>query len=139
VSKKSQIYNEEIDELLVSNSQLILSTLNKEGKIHTVPVSYRYRDGEFVIWTFLDRHIVFNIKENPDVTLLINQEEPEKYLMIYGTAQVLMKDDAAFKEKMIWVYEKHGSKDDALTFLDDFILSEMDFISVTLDEIISYD
>jgi nitroimidazol reductase NimA-like FMN-containing flavoprotein (pyridoxamine 5'-phosphate oxidase superfamily) len=140
VSKKSlPIHDKEIDELLVSNSQLILSTLNNEGMIHTLPVSYRYRDGEFIIWTFLDRNIVFNIRKNPDVTLLINQEEPVKFVMIYGTAEVLMKDDAAFKEKIIWIFEKHGSKDDALKFLDDFILSEMGFISVLLKEIISYD
>jgi general stress protein 26 len=138
VSKKST-HARAIDEFLVSNSQLILSTLNNEGKIHTVPVSYRYRDGEFIIWTFLDRTIVFSIRENPDVTLLINQEEPAKFVMTYGTAEVLMKDDEAFKEKIIWIFEKHGSKDDALTFLDDFILTEMDFISVSLEEIISYD
>jgi nitroimidazol reductase NimA-like FMN-containing flavoprotein (pyridoxamine 5'-phosphate oxidase superfamily) len=131
--------NNELENLLIKNSQLILSTLNTDGKIHSVPVSYRYRDGEFVIWTFLDRHKVLNLDETPDVTLLINQEEPPKYAMVYGTAKVLNKDDDSFREKLSWVLEKHVSKDDVSMFLNDFLYSEMDFISVICQEIISYD
>jgi hypothetical protein len=59
--------------------------------------------------------------------------------MIYGTAKILNKDDGTFKEKLFWVFEKHVSNEDASKYLNDFILSEMDFISVKPDEIITYD
>jgi nitroimidazol reductase NimA-like FMN-containing flavoprotein (pyridoxamine 5'-phosphate oxidase superfamily) len=128
-----------VEEFLTENSQLILSTLNEDSTIHSVPVSYRYREGEFIIWTFLDRHKVLNLNTSPNVTLLINQEDSPKYAMIYGTAKIINRDDETFKEKMFWVLEKHVSNEDASRYLNDFILSEMDFISVKPDEILTYD
>jgi nitroimidazol reductase NimA-like FMN-containing flavoprotein (pyridoxamine 5'-phosphate oxidase superfamily) len=62
-----------------------------------------------------------------------------KYVVVFGTAQIINRDEETCSDKLSWVLEKHISNEDASRYLNDFILPELDFISVSPDEITTYE
>ena len=70
-----------------------LATHNPDGTIHVVPVWFKYVDGVILLGTQAMTRKVKNVERDPDVTVLIdNQEAPFKGAMIYGTATLDTED-----------------------------------------------
>jgi len=70
-----------------------LSSHNKDGTIHTVPIWYKYHQGELLLGTQEISQKVQNIKRDPHVTVLVDTTEPElKGVMVYGNAEIVHKD-----------------------------------------------
>ena len=83
-----------------------LSSLNPDGTIHIASVYFRYDNGDILIGTQDISHKIRNIKNNPNVTVLIdNQEAPFRGVLIYGVAtleyeNVVAKRAAIFSRYM---------------------------------------
>jgi PPOX class probable F420-dependent enzyme len=88
-----------------------LSTHNQDGTIHTVPIWFRYHEGEFLFGTQDVTQKVQNIRRDNRVTVLIETTDPNlKAIIAYGTA-VLDYDDVIAKRRM--VFEKYMPAQDA--------------------------
>src|SRR6188472_2891910 len=73
-----------------------LSSLNPDGSIHTVPVLFRFDGQDIVIGTQLVSRKARNIERDPNVTVLVdNQEPPFQGVLIYGRAQLEHDDVVA--------------------------------------------
>ncbi len=89
-----------------------LSTHNSDGTIHISPVYFKYIDGEIIIGTQVASCKVRNIKRNPQVTVLIdNQVPPWKGVLIYGEATL---DDVDVVAKRAAIFERYTTPEEAL-------------------------
>ena len=88
-----------------------LCTLNPDGTIHIAAVYFKYDNGDIIIGTQNMTHKVRNIENNPQVTLLIdNQAPPWKGVLIYGMAELDYEDVVA---KRALIFERYRSPEDA--------------------------
>jgi len=88
-----------------------LSTLNPDGTIHIAPVYFKYDNGDIIIGTQDMSHKVRNIKNNPLVSVLIdNQTPPWKGVLIYGEAELDYEDVIA---KRVSIFERYNTPEDA--------------------------
>jgi nitroimidazol reductase NimA-like FMN-containing flavoprotein (pyridoxamine 5'-phosphate oxidase superfamily) len=88
-----------------------LSTLNPDGTIHIAAVYFKYDNGDIIIGTQDMTHKVRNIKNNPQVTVLIdNQAPPWKGVLIYGKAELDYEDVVA---KRTLIFERYKTPEDA--------------------------
>jgi PPOX class probable F420-dependent enzyme len=88
-----------------------LSTHNQDGTIHTVPIWFRYHEGEFLFGTQDITQKVQNIRRDNRVTVLIETTDPNlKAIMAYGTATLDYADVIATRRL---VFEKYMSAEDA--------------------------
>lgn len=116
-----------------------LGTQNPDGTIHMAAVYFKYNDGDILVGTQDVSHKIRNIKKNPQVTVLIdNQSPPWQGVLIYGEAS-LEYDDVITKRASI--FEKYSSSpEDALARATGLVKS---FVSVVIRikprRIISYD
>jgi PPOX class probable F420-dependent enzyme len=115
-----------------------LCSLNSDGTIHIAPVYFKYDNGDIIIGTQDMTHKVRNIKNNPQVTLLIdNQTPPWKGVLIYGKAELDYEDVVA---KRASVFERYMSPDDAHAFAADLANNYTPVvIRVKPTHIVSYD
>ncbi|MBE3143885.1 MAG: pyridoxamine 5'-phosphate oxidase family protein [Planctomycetes bacterium] len=82
-----------------------LSSMNPDGTIHIAAVYFKYDNGDILIGTQDVTHKVRNIKHNPNVTVLIdNQAPPWKGVLIYGEAELDYEDVVA---KRISIFERY--------------------------------
>jgi len=79
--------SEEIESLLKENIIARICTHNKDGTIHAAPVSYRYMNGQIIILSYASSRKTRNIKQNNNVTVLIDTESVQGVL-IYGKAEL---------------------------------------------------
>ncbi|HLO31228.1 MAG TPA: pyridoxamine 5'-phosphate oxidase family protein [Anaerolineales bacterium] len=94
-----------------------LSSMNHDGTIHMAVAYFKYDGGEILIGTQDITHKVRNIKNNPNVTVLIdNQEYPFRGVLIYGLA-VLDYEDVTAKRASI--FERYMPAEDALEMASD--------------------
>lgn len=88
-----------------------LSSLNPDGTIHMVAAYFKYDRGDILIGTQDITHKVRNIKNNPNVSLLIdNQEHPFRGVLIYGRAVLDYEDVIA---KRVSIFERYMPAEDA--------------------------
>jgi PPOX class probable F420-dependent enzyme len=88
-----------------------LSSMNPDGTIHMAAAYFKYDSGDILIGTQDITHKVRNIKANPNVTVLIdNQEYPFKGVLIYGVAALDYEDVVA---KRTSIFERYMSTQDA--------------------------
>lgn len=88
-----------------------LSSLNPDGTIHIASVYFKYDHGEILIGTQDISHKIRNIKNNPNVTVLIdNQEAPFRGVLIYGVATLEYEDVIA---KRASIFSRYMSAEDA--------------------------
>jgi nitroimidazol reductase NimA-like FMN-containing flavoprotein (pyridoxamine 5'-phosphate oxidase superfamily) len=88
-----------------------LSSMNPDGTIHTAPVFFKYDDGDILIGTQEVTRKVRNSKQNPNVTVLIdNQVPPYKGVVIYGEAELDYEDVIA---KRISIFERYMPTENA--------------------------
>jgi PPOX class probable F420-dependent enzyme len=88
-----------------------LSSLNPDGTIHIAPVYFKYDNGDILIGTQDISHKIRNIKNNPNVTVLIdNQESPFRGVLIYGVATLEYENVIA---KRASIFSRYMSAEDA--------------------------
>ena len=86
-------------------------SLNKDGSIHSVPVWYIFREGEFVIGTPSKSQKARNIMRDNRVTLLIdNQEQQTKGVIIYGRAEASLEGT---QEAALEIFKRHMDEEKA--------------------------
>ena len=96
---------EELDSFLSKTGVARLCTHNPDGTMHAAPIWFMYDRGEFVFGTQQDSRRVKNIRGNPDVTIILDQEQPPpKGVVVYGRA-ALDYDDVV--SKRIKIFEKY--------------------------------
>jgi nitroimidazol reductase NimA-like FMN-containing flavoprotein (pyridoxamine 5'-phosphate oxidase superfamily) len=78
---------------------------NKDGSIHITPIFYRYEKGEFLFGTQQKARKIRNIEQDPQVTLLIDAEEPVlQAVIVYGEASLDFED---ILEKRVRILERY--------------------------------
>ena len=88
-----------------------LGTHNPDGTIHLTSIYFKYDSGCILMGTQEVSHKIRNIKNNPQVTVLIdNQSPPWKGVIVYGEAN-LEYDDVIAKRASI--FERYMSPEDA--------------------------
>jgi PPOX class probable F420-dependent enzyme len=88
-----------------------LGTLNPDGTIHLAALWFKYIDGGIVIGTQDKTSKIRNIKRNPNVTVLIdNEQSPFRGVLIYGQAQLDYENVLA---KRIAIFEKYMPPENA--------------------------
>lgn len=88
-----------------------LSSMNPDVTIHIAAVYFKYVNGDIIIGTQDMTHKVRNIKNNPQVTVLIdNQAPPWKGVLIYGMAELDYEDVVA---KRALIFERYRSPEAA--------------------------
>lgn len=88
-----------------------LSTHNDDGTIHTVPIWFKYHEGEFLFGTQDVSRKIQNIRRDNRVTVLVETTDPNlKGIMVYGTA-TLDYGDVIPKRRL--VFEKYMPAEDA--------------------------
>jgi PPOX class probable F420-dependent enzyme len=115
-----------------------LGTQNPDGTIHITAVYFKYDDGCILMGTQDVSHKIRNIKNNPRVTVLIdNQAPPWKAVIIYGDAS-LEYDNAI--EKRASIFERYMPAEDARGMAAGLAQAFVPVvIRITPRQIISYD
>lgn len=115
-----------------------LSTLNPDGTIHIAAVYFKYDNGDIIIGTQDMTHKVRNIKNNPQVTVLIdNQAPPWKGVLIYGKAELDYEDVIA---KRASIFERYKSPEDAREYAEDLANNYTPVvIRIKVKHFVSYD
>jgi PPOX class probable F420-dependent enzyme len=88
----------EVQELLGEAQRAQLATLNRDGSIHLVPLTFYLDDGSVAVWTPRNSRKVSNLRRDPTATCLV--EVGANYYefraaQIYGTAEVIDDPDAS--------------------------------------------
>ena len=115
-----------------------LSSMNANGTIHIAPVYFKYDYGDIIMGTQDGTHKVRNIKRNPKVTLLIdNQTPPWKGVLIYGETVLDYADVIA---KRVMIFERYVPAENARKFAEDLGSTFVPvIIRVKPTHIVSYD
>jgi len=88
-----------------------LSSHNKDGTIHTIPIWFKYREGEILLGTQEISQKVQNIKRDHRVTVVVDTTEPRlKGVIMYGTAELQYKDVIPTR---ISIFERYLDPEDA--------------------------
>ena len=88
-----------------------LGSINADGTVHLAALWFKYEGGEIVIGTQDITRKIRNIKNNPNVTVLIDIEGPPlKGVLIYGQAELDYEDVV---EKRIDIFRKYMSSERA--------------------------
>ena len=102
---------DEIEEFLELPLIAKLSTHNKDGTIHTVPIWFKYRDGEILLGTQEISQKAQNLKRDSRVTVLVDTTEPRlKGVIVYGHAELVNEDVIPTR---ISIFEKYLGPEDA--------------------------
>jgi PPOX class probable F420-dependent enzyme len=109
--QKPPLSQEELVAFLNEAPLARLSSLNPDGTIHIASVYFKYDDGDILIGTQVISHKIRNIKKNPNVTVLIdNQQAPFRGVLIYGVATLEYEDVIA---KRASIFSRYMSAEDA--------------------------
>ena len=115
-----------------------LSSLNPDGTIHIASVYFKYDNGDILIGTQEVSRKIRNIKHNPNVTLLIdNQQAPFRGVLIYGVAALEYEDVIAKRASIFLRYmPAEDAQNSAMTLVHQF---PSVVIRITPHKVISYD
>jgi nitroimidazol reductase NimA-like FMN-containing flavoprotein (pyridoxamine 5'-phosphate oxidase superfamily) len=84
---------EEVESFLALPLIAKLSSHNKDGTIHTVPIWFMYQNGEILLGTQEISQKIQNIKRDSRVTVMVDTTEPRlKGVMVYGNAKLEYED-----------------------------------------------
>src|ERR1041385_3627980 len=115
--QKPPLTQDELTTFLNETPIARMSSMNPDGTIHMAATYFKYDSGEILIGTPDITHKIRNIKNKPNVTVLIdNQEYPFRGVLIYGAA-VLDYDDVIAKRTSI--FEKYLPTEDAREMASD--------------------
>jgi nitroimidazol reductase NimA-like FMN-containing flavoprotein (pyridoxamine 5'-phosphate oxidase superfamily) len=115
-----------------------LSSMNPDGTIHSAPVYFKYDNGDILIGTQEVTRKVRNSKQNPNVTVLIDNENPPyKGVVIYGEAQLDYEDVIA---KRVAIFERHMPTENAQQLATGLASTHVPvIIRIKPSRVISYD
>ena len=115
-----------------------LSSMNPDGTIHIASVYFKYDNGDILIGTQDISHKIRNIKNNPNVTLLIDDQEPPfRGVLIYGVAALEYEDVIA---KRASIFSRYMSAEDAQSSAADLANRfQSVVIRIQPNKVISYD
>ncbi len=83
-----RLEKDELESVLEESRIARICCHNEDGTIHATPVWYKYIDGKIVFVTVDSSIKARNLKRNKNVTVLLDQTNPVKGVMIYGTAEL---------------------------------------------------
>jgi len=128
----------ELESFLKQATIARLSTTNEDGTIHTVPLWYKYEDGEILLGTQDVTRKVRNVKRNNKVTVLIDDPGPPlKGVVVYGKAELDYENPVP---KRISIFERYMPKEKAQGLAQALSgLWKLVIVRVKPEEIISYD
>jgi nitroimidazol reductase NimA-like FMN-containing flavoprotein (pyridoxamine 5'-phosphate oxidase superfamily) len=108
---------EELEVFLTEAPIARISTQNRDGTIHIAAVYFKYDNGDIIIGTQDMTHKVRNIKKNPQVTVLIDNQAPHwKGVLIYGRAELDYEDVVA---KRTSIFERYKTPEEARKMAED--------------------
>jgi nitroimidazol reductase NimA-like FMN-containing flavoprotein (pyridoxamine 5'-phosphate oxidase superfamily) len=115
-----------------------LSSMNPDGTIHSAPVYFKYDNGDILIGTQEVTRKVRNSKQNPNVTVLIDNENPPyKGVVIYGEAQLDYEDVIA---KRVAIFERYMPTENAQQLATGLASTHVPvIIRIKPSRVISYD
>ncbi|MDJ0953878.1 MAG: pyridoxamine 5'-phosphate oxidase family protein [Acidimicrobiia bacterium] len=117
-----------IEAFLQEEAIAVLSTHNADGTIHSAPILFLFADGVFHLGTQTGAQRVINLQRDPRATLLIERrKDPFKYVIAYGTAQVVDTDFERRVEILSRLYSEEGSRAFAGQMRDEFGLVSIEF------------
>jgi hypothetical protein len=100
---------EEVDNFLALPLIAKLSTKNKDGTIHTVPIWFKYHKKQIFLGTQEISQKVQNIKRDSRVTVLVDTTEPRlKGVILYGIAKLETKDVIPIRTSIFKKYMDPG-------------------------------
>ena len=77
----------------------VLATVGPQGRVHAVPVWYRYADGAFIILTERGSQKTRNVERSGRATLCLDEREGAiRYLSAEGTARI--EDPVTYDERL---------------------------------------
>ena len=115
-----------------------LSSHNKDGTIHTVPIWFKYREGKVFLGTQQISQKAQNIRRDSRVTVLVDTTEPRlKGVIIYGNAELEYEDVIPTRTS---IFQKYMDPEDAPGLAEKVASTWTPVvIRVTPDQIISFD
>jgi nitroimidazol reductase NimA-like FMN-containing flavoprotein (pyridoxamine 5'-phosphate oxidase superfamily) len=87
---------DEIDEVLAEGTKAQVATLNPDGSVHLVPMSYVVVDGRLTLWTDPASRKVSNLRNEPRITCLVELGDDFasfRAVQLVGTARVSSDPD----------------------------------------------
>lgn len=88
-TQSPHLTDEEIEIFIKEVKVARISTFNEDGTIHTVPVWFKYENGQFTIASPEKSRKTRNILRNDNLTLLIDVEgPPTRGVIVYGKGEV---------------------------------------------------
>ncbi len=115
-----------------------LATLQKDGRIHLIPVCYTYNGRNILVGTSLDSKKVKNLRRNSNITLLIDRYGEDwsklKGVMIQGRAEVI-EGGGEFEEAKRLLYKKYPQYEEQAPIKE----GESAIIKIALEKIVSWD
>ncbi len=129
---------EEIIQFLAAPRIARLACMNEDGSIHLAPMLYSYKDGDILLGTQDISRKIKNIKRNPNVTVLIDNDAPPfQAVLIYGKA-ALLYDDVV--EQRVEIFKHYMLPEDAQGLAEGLATLYVPvLIRVTPERIISHD
>ena len=129
---------EEVEKFLALPLIAKLSSHNKDGTIHTVPIWFKYRKGEILLGTQEISQKVQNIKRDSRVTVMVDTTEPRlKGVIMYGNAELEYEDVIPTR---VSVFEKYLDPEDAPGLAEKLASTWTPVvIRIKPDQIISFD
>jgi nitroimidazol reductase NimA-like FMN-containing flavoprotein (pyridoxamine 5'-phosphate oxidase superfamily) len=129
---------QELDSFLEQTPVVTLCTQNSDGTIHAAPVWFRCERGEMLLGTQQDTRRIKSIKKNPNVTLVVDVDQPPyKGVIVYGKAKL---DYDNVIPKRVSIFEKYMPKANAEKLANGLATMRKGvLIRVKPSKIISYD
>jgi PPOX class probable F420-dependent enzyme len=133
---------EEVDDFLAERNTMALSTIDKDGRIHTVAMWYGFVDGAVCFETKTKSQKVRNLRRNPTMTCMAEKGEYYEELRgveLVGTGEII--DDA----DQLWqlgvnVFERYyGAYTDELAPFVEAMLNKRVLIRLHVDKVVSWD
>lgn len=110
-TQSPHLTEKEIDDFLNSAKIARICTHNKDGTIHAVPVWFNYDNGEIIIGTPKASRRARNLKDDNNVTILIDEVgPPTRGVIIYGKAQM---DDKDMDQAARSIFSRYMSQEEA--------------------------
>lgn len=107
----------EVARYLQAMRRVEVATLNPDGSVHLVPMSYLLWDGEIGLWTDPGSRKVANLRRDPRITVLIEDGEQVtefRGLQVRGRAEIFDDPDLVRRagEALFGRYRPAGLDDD---------------------------
>ena len=104
--------DDEVEDFLTRSLIAKLCTHNEDGTIHIAPLWFKYDNGEMLLGTQEVTRKVQNIKQNQDVTVLVDTHDPTLQAVIMRGRATLDYEDVI--PKRIAIFEKYMGPEEAV-------------------------